>query len=238
MTESDLPGAVAAAADDALASPLTAEEAAHLLRRTAFVARTEDVQKWTGRSWHEALAELVDAAPEPRLVNPPFTYRRPNQDQNDTDAELLLATELDRLVGSVGLGDRMLWFWHNVFTSSASSVDQPVLLYRQHELLARHSLGSLRQLATDISSDPAMLIFLNGDDSYADAPNENYARELMELFTLGRGTFSQSDVVAGARVLAGWDVKNVPDQPGSYDPNAMRAVLSSDARLAAATRPA
>jgi uncharacterized protein (DUF1800 family) len=235
--------------DESLARAMSAEEAAHLLRRTGFVARAEDVAAWTGRSWAQGIAALIDGAPDPVVPTPPFAYRRPGPDDEDTDATLLVNSEIDRLSGptgpggaigpdgaiglggSIGLGDRLLWFWHGVFTSSQSAVDQPVLLFRQHQLLARHSLGSLRQLAVEISTDPAMLIFLNGDGSYIDAPNENYARELMELFTLGRGPYSQADVVGAARVLAGWEVLDVPEKAGRYNPAAMRAVLSVESSL-------
>jgi uncharacterized protein (DUF1800 family) len=219
-------------ADDAqLAQPMTAEEAAHLLRRTRFVASPDQVANWTGHSWNDAIAALVDAAPDPSVPTPQFAYRRPGPDDDDTDATLLLNTELDRLTGPIGLGDRLLWFWHGLFTSSQSSVDQPVLLWRQHQLLARHSLGNVRQLAIEVSTDPAMLIFLSGDGSWVDAPNENYARELMELFTLGRGNYSQADVVAGARVLSGWEVQGVPEKPGAYDPSGMRAAFSAESGL-------
>jgi uncharacterized protein (DUF1800 family) len=104
--------------------------------------------------------------------------------------------------------------------------------------MARHSLGSLRQLAIEISTDPAMLIFLSGDGSYIDAPNENYARELMELFTLGRGPYTQADVVAAAHVLSGWEVLQVPEKPGLYDAEAMRAAYTSDYGLPASSNPA
>jgi uncharacterized protein (DUF1800 family) len=216
---------------------LTAEEAAHLLRRTRFAATPDQVASWTGRPWGEAITALVDSATEPSVPTPAFAYRHPGPDDEDTDYTLLVSSELDRLAGQVGLGDRLLWFWHGVFTSSQSSIDQPVLLSRQHQLLAKHSLGSLRQMAIDLSTDPAMLIFLSGDGSWSDAPNENYSRELMELFTLGRARYSQADVVAGARVLSGWEVKNVPENPGRYDPSAIRAVFSAEAGLSGSSNP-
>ena len=158
--------------DDPLSRAMSAEEVAHLLRRTRFAAGTEDVAAWTGHSWTEAIATLVDNAPDPDVPTPAFAYRRPGPDGEDTDATLLLNSEIDRLNAGIGLGDRLLWFWHGVFTSSQSAVDQPVLLSRQHQLLARHSQGSLRQLIIEISTDPAMLIFLNGDGSSIDAPIE------------------------------------------------------------------
>jgi len=102
---------------------MSAEEVAHLLRRTRFAARVEDVVAWTGRPWAEAIAALVDAAPDPLVPTPAFAYRRPGPDEDDTDATLLLNSEIDRLSGSIGLGDRLVWFWHGVFTSSQSAVD-------------------------------------------------------------------------------------------------------------------
>ncbi len=223
--------------DDPLSRAMSAEEVAHLLRRTRFAARTEDVAAWTGHSWTEAIATLVDSAPDPGMPTPAFAYRRPGPDDEDTDATLLLNSEIDRLNAGIGLGDRLLWFWHGVFTSSQSAVDQPVLLSRQHQLLARHSLGNLRQLIIEISTDPAMLVFLNGDGSSIDAPNENYARELMELFTLGRGPYSQADVVGAARVLSGWEVLDVPEKSGSYNPAVMRAAVSVENSFQASSNP-
>jgi hypothetical protein len=94
---------------DPLARAMTAEEAAHMLRRTRFAARAEDVAAWTGRSWADALATLVDTAADPVVPTPAFGYRRPGPDDEDTDATLLLRSEVDRLGGSIGLGDRLVW---------------------------------------------------------------------------------------------------------------------------------
>jgi hypothetical protein len=97
---------------------MSAEEAAHLLRRTRFAARAEDVVACTGRSWADAIETLVDNTPDPVVPTPAVAYRRPAPDGDDTDATLLLNSEIDRLANAIGLGDRLVWFSHGVFTSS------------------------------------------------------------------------------------------------------------------------
>jgi uncharacterized protein (DUF1800 family) len=115
------------------------------------------------------------------------------------------------------LAEKITWFWHGHFTSSVNQVDDVRMLYRQYMLLRRHALGDFRQMAQEITVDPAMLIYLNGDGSTGESPNENYGRELMELFVLGRGSYSQADVRAAARGLAGWSVQ---DGEAKFDPEA------------------
>src|ERR1700687_2170069 len=112
----------------------------------------------------------------------------------------------------------MVWFWHGHLTSSEDKVGDWKRVYDQHLLLRRHALGNFRELLQAITVDPAMLVYLDGDGSTADAPNENYGRELMELFALGRGNYSQADVRAAAGALSGWSV----DDRGrpSFDPAA------------------
>ena len=104
------------------------------------------------------------------------------------------------------LHERLTWFWHGHLTTSTDKASFVPALWRQQRLLRRHALGNFRDLLRDITTDAAMLVYLDGDGSVADAPNENFSRELMELFTLGRGSYGEADVRAGARALAGWSV--------------------------------
>src|SRR3546814_12303970 len=87
----------------------------------------------------------------------------------------------------------MTLFWHNHFTSSLEQVKAPVLLYRQNALLRRHALGNFATLLREVARDPAMLVYLDNAESRRQAPNENFARELLELFTLGEGRYARSD---------------------------------------------
>jgi uncharacterized protein (DUF1800 family) len=100
----------------------------------------------------------------------------------------------------------MTLFWHNHFTSSLKKVKWPPLMWRQNQLLRRHALGSFRELLHRIARDPAMLIYLDGVQNRKGKPNENFARELLELFTLGEGNYSETDIKEAARAFTGWSV--------------------------------
>ncbi len=108
------------------------------------------------------------------------------------------------------LVERMTLFWHGHFTSSLREVRVPQLLYRQNVLLRSHALGNYRALLHAVARDPAMLLYLDNQQNRRDAPNENFARELLELFTLGEGHYSEADVREAARAFTGW--KMVPPE--------------------------
>jgi uncharacterized protein (DUF1800 family) len=104
------------------------------------------------------------------------------------------------------LREKMVLFLHNNFTSQYSVVRMPQLMYMQNQLLRQYAFGNFKDLAKKITIDPAMLAYLNGEQNSKGAPNENYARELMELFTLGIGNYTQTDVTQAARALTGYRI--------------------------------
>ena len=117
------------------------------------------------------------------------------------------------------LEEKMTLFWHNHFATSAYKVDSARRMWNQNETLRRHSLGSFRTLLQQIARAPAMLIWLDGASNHAGAPNENFAREVMELFTLGRGNgYTETDIKEAARCFTGWRWANTPSN-FVYDPN-------------------
>ena len=149
--------------------------------------------------------ELVDSGPL-RIDGPdPAPYDNPHSYRN---------WWVQRLMSDdAGLHDRMMWTWHGILTTGAQKIDRINLIWQQLRILNRHALGNLRDLLVEMSVSGATLLYLDGVNSdIKGPPNENYARELMELFTLGRGRFTQTDVVAVAKVLAGWsiDVEHEP----------------------------
>jgi uncharacterized protein (DUF1800 family) len=114
---------------------------------------------------------------------------------------------LDRMVRSdQPLVERMTLIWHDWLATTNADVDNRPLMRDQNELFRRRALGSFADLIADVTVDPAMLVFLSGISNHKWAPNENYARELMELFTLGadRGAYTETDVRSLARALTGW----------------------------------
>jgi uncharacterized protein (DUF1800 family) len=104
------------------------------------------------------------------------------------------------------LVERMTLFWHNHFTSSVAKVRYPPALYRQNLLFRREAFGNFGRLLKAIARDPAMLVYLDGAGSVAHQPNENFARELLELFTLGEGHYGEADIKNAARAFTGWSM--------------------------------
>lgn len=107
------------------------------------------------------------------------------------------------------IGEKMLLFWHHHFSVQVEEVSNATHMYRHHELLRQNILGNVRELTKQVSTDPAMLIHLNGYLNSKLAPDENYSRELQELMTVGKGVDSlyiENDVIEAARVLTGWRI--------------------------------
>ena len=107
--------------------------------------------------------------------------------------------------------ERLVWFWHDHFATSLAKVRNPYLMWTQHLTIRRHATGNFADLLGAIATDPAMLLYLDGAKSTAAQRNENFGRECLELFTMGRdGGYTQDDVVAASRAFTGW----VIDTPG------------------------
>jgi uncharacterized protein (DUF1800 family) len=104
------------------------------------------------------------------------------------------------------LRERMTLFWHNHFATSNAKVQNPGLMLRQNTLLRSHAMGDFGAMVCAIGKDPAMLIWLDSTINKKAKPNENYAREIMELFTLGRGHYTEKDIQEAARAFTGWFV--------------------------------
>jgi Protein of unknown function (DUF1800) len=102
------------------------------------------------------------------------------------------------------LREKLTLFWHNHFATSISKVQSPLLMVGQNQTLRKHALGKFRPFLLDMSRDVAMLIYLDSNENVKAHPNENYAREVMELFSLGVGNYTEKDVQEAARAFTGW----------------------------------
>lgn len=188
---------------------------AHLLRRTGFGPAPGEVE--TFASFDEALESALAGAADDGADMP---------DPVDDDTDGAVVWWLRRLRRSPNpLHDKLVLFWHGHLTSSADKASADMMA-RQHNLLRRHATGNVRELLHAIIRDAAMLIFLDGAGSQADAPNENLAREFMELFALGRGNYTEVDVRAGARALAGFTVDWESEAVGFDEEAAVRGRLT------------
>ena len=102
------------------------------------------------------------------------------------------------------LREKMTLFWHNHFATSIVKVRQPALMLQQNVLIRKHALGKFGPFLLEMSRDPAMLVWLDSNSNVKGKPNENYAREVMELFTLGVGHYTEKDIREAARAFTGW----------------------------------
>ena len=121
----------------------------------------------------------------------------------------------------ISLREKMTLFWHNHFATESVDVGNAQFLYKHHSLLRKNALGNFKFLVREITTDPAMLVYLNGQNNNKTAPDENFAREIQELFVIGKGKgagFNEADVKAAARVLTGWR-NNAAEIKSFFDPN-------------------
>lgn len=203
--------------------PLTFAEARHLLARTGFGGTPEDIRRLTSFTRADAVAHLLSRTTR-RAATPPASWvqtlpplHRHNQlpdaekkafreARRDEGLELKQWWYRELLTTPSPLTERMTLFWHNHFTSSLHKVKWPAFLYRQNVALRADALGSFADLLMTMAKDPAMLRYLDTQTSRKDQPNENFARELFELYTLGEGAYTEQDIKQAARAFTGWKV--------------------------------
>jgi uncharacterized protein (DUF1800 family) len=182
-------------------------QAARLLWRAGFGARSGEAQRFAKRGLDDAVDALlhppayVATGPEPSDRGLPLA-------PNDAAGHDHLWW-LDRMVrGNQPLVERMTLIWHDWFATSNQKVASQSLMLNQNQTLRTRALGSFRDLLLDLTHDPAMLLWLDGVKNTSRAPNENYGREVMELFTLGWSNgYTETDVREQARSLTGWRVR-------------------------------
>jgi uncharacterized protein (DUF1800 family) len=179
--------------------------AAHLLRRTGFGAPPAVVEKAVA----EGLEATVDGLFEPASDEEADYQRTFAALQSGlvdlSDIGYVQGWWVWRMLSTrVPLVEKLTLFWHGHFATSIHKVEDAYLVHRQIETLRRLGFGSFRDLVLSVARDPAMLVYLDGESSDQEHPNENFARELMELFTCGIGNYTEKDVLEAARAFTGW----------------------------------
>lgn len=210
----------------------TTKEVAHLLKRTMFGATKPDIDYFKAMTVSQAVDALLNV---PATVPPPplKNYDNTSIDPADLDYGVAQGTTWVNTYSTDGtanarrinslkawwtglmvnqgrtIQEKMTLFWHNHFSTEATSYDRGVYGYNHVSLLRQSAVGNFKKLVRDITLDIAMLRYLNGYLNTATAPDENYGRELQELFTLGKENnpnYNEDDVKAAARVLTGWGI--------------------------------
>jgi uncharacterized protein (DUF1800 family) len=198
-------------------------EAKHLLSRTLFGFSRATWNAYSNKTVTQAVDDLLNV--NTTITTKPKDYRTASATYGQEWDNLpyiptdngVYRTSLKRwLVGNIVNHDdtileKMVMFWHNHFATEATVVQRPRAAYDYFKLLRDNAFGNFKDFVYKITTNPAMLRYLNGIYNTKNAPDENYARELMELFTLGKGADSQyteDDVKAAARVLTGWKINS------------------------------
>jgi uncharacterized protein (DUF1800 family) len=180
--------------------------AAHLYRRAAFGATLAQLDAAAKQSPATVVEQIVRASEGAESARPANELAQSVLSTNDP--QQLAAWWVYVMLSSTSpLLERMTLFWHGHFATSADKVTDANLMLEQNRLLRQHALGDFRPLVQEISRDPAMLVYLDSATNRKAHPNENYARELMELFCLGEGNYSEKDVQELARCFTGWEIK-------------------------------
>jgi uncharacterized protein (DUF1800 family) len=191
-------------------TPLSIDDALHLLRRATLHPTYKAAKALVGLTPSEAVSRLL-TAPVPPLADLPWAQSAPNLQDFAANARLWSEMQqwwMSRVLTVPHVHEKLVMFWHNVFTSDYITVYIAQWLLNQHKLL-RSNATNYAVLAEMIVGDPAMLRYLNGELSVKGRPNENFAREWFELFTLGIGHYTEMDILDAARAFTGWRINGV-----------------------------
>jgi uncharacterized protein (DUF1800 family) len=237
----------------AAAGPMGYADARHLLARTGFGPTDAEVRAFAGLTRDQAVTALLRDARTTAATPPPAwaletgptgaprgdnvseeTRRAYRQLQIRQDLELRGWWLQEMLATTSPLTERMTLFWHNHFVSSQQKVRVARFMYAQNALLRANALGNFGTMLHAVSKDPAMLIYLDTAQSRKGQPNENFAREVMELFTLGEGQYREQDIKEAARAFTGWSIDRETGQylfrTGAHD-NGVKTVLGRTGRF-------
>ena len=206
------------------------QKAAHLLNRAGFGGTPDEIKAFYELGLDKAVQTALDG-PDDSAQFPKPSWAQPNNMLEMRQTMMLMTDEdrkamqqdLQKQYRQEGLDlvnwwlgrmrystnpyrEKMTLFWHGHFATSVLKVRESYLMWQQNETLRQHAFGNFGLMVKAISRDPAMLIWLDTRESRKDHPNENFARELMELFTLGIGNYTEQDVQQGARAFTGYKI--------------------------------
>ena len=181
---------------------------AHLMRRAGFGATYGELESYVEDGYEATVERLLHPEDAPSWDD--GLFRRYHVDQNSL---MLIESSqsywLYRMINSKRpLEEKVTLFWHGLFATAYGKLNHAKAVVNQTNTFRRHGLGTFRNLLSKLSRDPAMVFWLDNKDNHKDAPNENYGRELLELFSMGIGTYTENDVKAAAKAFTGWTIAN------------------------------
>ena len=181
---------------------------AHLFRRAGFGATRDELESYVAQGYEATVEQLLHPQLAPALDED--VLRRYQIDQNSLMLiESSQAYWMYRIINTHRpLEEKMALFWHGLFATAYGKLNHAKAVVNQTNTFRRHGLGSFATLLLELSRDPAMIFWLDNKDNHKDAPNENFGRELLELFSMGIGNYTEDDVKACARAFTGWTIAN------------------------------
>ena len=181
----------------------------HLMRRAGFGAGYKELEARAGKGYEATVDELI-ATDSQEGIDDLLLYRYHPDHQGGLGMAGAAAYWLYRMVNTRGpLHEKMSLFWHSVFATGYQKVTQGRGMMNQIGMFRKHGMGSFRDLLVEISKDPCMVLWLDNNENHAGAVNENYGRELLELFSMGVGNYTEQDVKECARAFTGWTTANI-----------------------------
>ena len=181
---------------------------AHLLRRAGFGASRDELEQYLAMGYDGAVEALLNPS-DPNNM-PDDLIRRYHVEQSELrDLPGSAAYWMYRMIStSCPMEEKIALFWHSLFATGYAKLNQARTQLNQVEMFRQSGLGSFEELLVELSKDPAMIIWLDNNENHGDAINENYGRELLELFSMGIGNYSEDDIKACARAFTGWTLGN------------------------------
>ena len=200
---------------------------AHLLRRAGFGANRDELENYVAKRYEATVEELLHPENAPPALEEDL-IRRFHVDENNLQLSSSGQTYwIYRMINTRRpLEEKLALFWHGLFATGYTKLNHPKAILRQIEMFRRYGMGSFHTLLVELSKDPAMIFFLDNKENHADAVNENYGREILELFSLGVGmdnqsNYTETDVRECSRAFTGWTMLN----PGFHTARAERDSL-------------
>ena len=182
---------------------------AHLMRRAGFGATYQEIHENVSEGYDHTVDHLLDPNVSDGIQQDMLRRYHPDHSGGLGTAGMAFYW-LHRMVQTqTPLREKVALFWHHVFATGYGKLAQGRVLMDQVEMFRQHGFGSLKTLLIELSRDPSMIIWLDNQDNHKGAINENYGRELLELFSMGVGNYSEDDIKACAQAFTGWTVSNV-----------------------------
>ena len=181
---------------------------AHLMRRAGFGARREELEQYVVQGYQATVESLLnlqeDDGVEEDIVDRYYIDIDDRRNSDPTNAWWLY-----RMINTANpLEEKMALFWHGLFATAYEKIENGRAMASQIDLFRQHCLGNFRTILVKLSRDPAMIIWLDNNTNHKGTPNENYGRELLELFSMGVGNYTEEDVKECARAFSGWTIAN------------------------------